>query len=510
MKKIWLIHPVGFYPAVAHQLSDRGIQVAYVLASSQVLGLFSDLTSDSIKHLFLDAASRRLPEGFEGHVGAPDPAIIDALAESEPIVFQMLGRINYPRLAIHDLRRVYFDYVALWCRILERSRPDAVLFHMQPPMGVDYVLYLLCQHMGIRTLIVEITSIPDLMILMERIELMPEPAAENLSVFKSSDGMSGELLSPTYYDANNQAFEDVRKRRLTRLDSVRDIVGCAIRAAHEVIQHPLRALKSSQSSLFALNRRMPTRLEYVMLDIVYAFRMYRLRDFYESRTAEPDLGTNYVYFALHFQPERSTVPMGLTFGDQLLALSVVADCLPPGWLVYVKEHPRQFHQENVRGSMARSRDFYNSLLSIRPDRVRLVSINTPSDSLIRNSRCVGTIAGTTGWEAIRSGVPVMAFGAPWYMNCPGVLQVGTMEQCRQAMAHIQAGAKVDPNTVDAFIEWLRSAAGFPGYMAERFERVSSLSADENVRSYATAIADRINEGPENTPSSRAAGEVATA
>ena len=509
MKKIWLIHPTGFYPAIVPHFSERGIQVTYVLAQNAVLGRFTNLPVGCIKHLFLDAASRRPPGGLEGSFSAPDPAIINALAESEPLVFQMLGRINYARLAMHDLRRVYFDYIALWCRILEESHPDAVLFHMQPPMGVDYVLYLLCRHLDIRTLIVEITSIPDLMILMETIEQMPEPAAEDLDRYKSSEGMSDELLGPTYYDGNNRAFEDVRKGRLTRLDSARDIFYCAVRAAHEVARNPRKVLRSSGTSLFAFNRRMPTRLEYLMLDVMHAFHMYGLRDFYESHTAEPDLTANYFYFALHFQPERSTVPMGLTFGDQLLALGMIADCLPPGWLIYVKEHPRQFHQENVRGSMARSREFYDTLLRIRPDRVRLVTINTPSDALIRNSRCVATVAGTTGWEALRAGVSVMAFGAPWYMNCPGVFTVKTMDHCRKAMERIQSGETVDLGQVSAFIEWLRREAGFPGFVAERFGKVSNISVDENARSYAEAIASRLGASREHARSTRQSDEIAT-
>ncbi len=109
MKKIWLIHPTGFYPAIVPHFSERGIQVTYVLAQNAVLGRFTNLPVGCIKHLFLDAASRRPPGGLEGSFSAPDPAIINALAESEPLVFQMLGRINYARLAMHDLRRVYFD-----------------------------------------------------------------------------------------------------------------------------------------------------------------------------------------------------------------------------------------------------------------------------------------------------------------------------------------------------------------------------------------------------------------
>ena len=155
-------------------------------------------------------------------------------------------------------------------------------------------------------------------------------------------------------------------------------------------------------STFGLASKMPTRFEYLCLDLLESIHLYRLRHFYESHTVDPDLGANYVYYPLQFQPERTSIPLGLTFGDQLLALNMLAESLPPGWYVYVKEHPRQFTDNPLKARLGRSRRFYETLVSMDLGKVRLVSISTPSDALIRNSRLVATVAGTAGWEAVRS------------------------------------------------------------------------------------------------------------
>ena len=77
------------------------------------------------------------------------------------------------------------------------------------------------------------------------------------------------------------------------------------------------------------------------------------------------------------------------------------------------------------------------------------------------------------------------------------------------MERIQSGETVDLGQVSAFIEWLRREAGFPGFVAERFGKVSNISVDENARSYAEAIASRLGASREHARSTRQSDEIAT-
>ena len=59
-------------------------------------------------------------------------------------------------------------------------------------------------------------------------------------------------------------------------------------------------------------------------------------------SVKPKLDENFLLFALHFQPERSTMPEGGIFNDQILALKLLSQNIPDNFIIYVKEHPRQF------------------------------------------------------------------------------------------------------------------------------------------------------------------------
>ena len=495
MKRIWILHPQGFYPEIVRLLVDEGIQVTYLCGDPEKLDAFNALPDDCLKHSLWDAIAGKAPAAVAADVGAPDPEIIDRLVASESVVLQMFERMNYAGLSIQDLRRVYFRYVALWSSLLDRARPDALVFHCVPHMGFDYVLYLLCRLRNIRTLMFERTYFPDRMILIERIEQMPKPPADLYEFAEDLNSTIEEKADPNYYDARNRAFEDKRNRRLTKRDLAWDAIQRASLFVLQVGRRPLSMYKRYYCSMYALAPKMPTRLEYLWRDTVDAVYLYRLRDFYESNTTDPDLSSSYIYYPLQFQPERTSIPMGLTFADQLLGLRLLVECLPSDWYVYVKEHPRQHTDNPVRGSLGRSRQFYESLAQLTSGRVRLVSVNASSETLLRNSRCVATVAGTAGWQALRAGVPAIVFGAPWYVNCPGVFQVSSSAQCRSALGQISSGEAVDLNQVQAFTDWMLGEATFPGYLADILEPASSLSPGQNACSYAKAIAKacRVSE-----------------
>ena len=54
-----------------------------------------------------------------------------------------------------------------------------------------------------------------------------------------------------------------------------------------------------------------------------------------------DLSKKYVYFPLHFEPERTTNPDGKEFQDQFIALTKLRQIIPEDIDIVVKEHPTQ-------------------------------------------------------------------------------------------------------------------------------------------------------------------------
>ena len=124
-----------------------------------------------------------------------------------------------------------------------------------------------------------------------------------------------------------------------------------------------------------------------------------------------DLSKKYVYFPLHMQPEMTTSSLGGIYVDQLLAIERLSNILPEGWLIYVKENPRQ--TDYMRGKW-----FYNRLKAIR----KVVFVDPKLDTylLLKNCAFASTVTGTVGWEAITGGKNVLIFGNSWYKCLPGV------------------------------------------------------------------------------------------
>jgi capsule polysaccharide export protein KpsC/LpsZ len=146
----------------------------------------------------------------------------------------------------------------------------------------------------------------------------------------------------------------------------------------------------------------------------------KLKKYYDSLVTEPDFGVPYVIVNLHYQPEMTSSPCGDIFVDQRLCIEVLAKHLPADYLIYVKEHPSQFYAQN-EGHTGRIPQFYDDLLAY--PQVRLLPLHCDPFLLFRNAKAVATVTGTSGWEAMMLGKPVIIFGLAWYEKYAGVLKI---------------------------------------------------------------------------------------
>jgi hypothetical protein len=147
-------------------------------------------------------------------------------------------------------------------------------------------------------------------------------------------------------------------------------------------------------------------------------KIKKINKYHFSLCSKPILTDRYIYLAMHFQPESNTIPEAGIFSDQYLIASALAEHLPDDIdKIYVKEHPFQIKSwpDNLETMHIRSENFYRKLASM--DRVVLIDPFFDSKTLIQNSQAVCTVAGTTGWEALKMGKPAILFGNPWYSAC---------------------------------------------------------------------------------------------
>lgn len=161
---------------------------------------------------------------------------------------------------------------------------------------------------------------------------------------------------------------------------------------------------------------------------------------YEALTQDFDItkatSGPFVVFALHYQPERTTMPEGGWFADQELAIRMISESLPEEWTLLVKEHPSQFRWQ-TEGELARDNGFYDRLAGIPG--VKLVPLDISAITLIEHASAVATITGTIGWEAALRGVPVVTMANTWY-EAPGVtLAAQNASDLAKALVQIKDG-----------------------------------------------------------------------
>ncbi|MGQ0741562.1 MAG: hypothetical protein ACT4OG_04610 [Alphaproteobacteria bacterium] len=142
------------------------------------------------------------------------------------------------------------------------------------------------------------------------------------------------------------------------------------------------------------------------LKILYApFYWLLERLFARTRTE----GT--VLLALHVQPEATPDYVAIHWADQLRLAEDVADSLPPGMRLFVKEHPDFFC---IRPPWR----FIKLLL--RPN-VSLAPRKADLRAMLPKLDCLVTIAGTAALEATRFGTPTVIYSNAYIRELPNVV-----------------------------------------------------------------------------------------
>ncbi|MGF1592778.1 MAG: hypothetical protein ACFCUW_05830 [Kiloniellaceae bacterium] len=112
------------------------------------------------------------------------------------------------------------------------------------------------------------------------------------------------------------------------------------------------------------------------------------------------LPERFVLFALHKEPEASTMVKAPEFNHQLAIIDLVARSLPAGFLLLVKE--------SMVSLGYRSEGFYETLAAY--PNVRLAMPDLRASDLLDQAAGAVVITGTVGLEAARLGLPVFSFG----------------------------------------------------------------------------------------------------
>ena len=141
----------------------------------------------------------------------------------------------------------------------------------------------------------------------------------------------------------------------------------------------------------------------------------------------------FIYFPLHYQPERTTVPEAGLWRNQLyLAKQLSEFCVNSNTnlSLVVKEHPRQWVGD-PRGFLSRSPDFYQALLAL-PSTI-LAPRDFDSQTLLSRASVVVTPNGSSAWEALSYGTPSLTTALTWHSQCQASPSLGIHEPLEDAL-----------------------------------------------------------------------------
>jgi hypothetical protein len=352
--------------------------------------------------------SRNIWEFLLGNIPAV-PKDADALIRYESFYrnyFQtyhvMIARRGLYFADLHEVTNEFSLAYHYFSCLLKQGPVDMMLFANMPHEGPDFILYNLAKLAGIKTLICYQTLFPD--------KFYTVTSIEDFGEFATTPGVLGGTEVPLdrgYYQQSVNMDGLIRPEISEPTGvSVRAMQACRAFFAGPVrmLKNPWRSLKDGVRRILVNDSEPNLRNAYMRQTREHALNMESV----DSLIAEHE---KIAYFPLHLQPELTTSTFGGVFQDQLYAIELLSSALGEGWLILVKENPKQTYFQ-------RRKLFFRRLRGM--DNVRLVQSTYSTYKLMRRARFVATISGTACWEAIKGGKKCLIFGKAWFSRLPGV------------------------------------------------------------------------------------------
>ncbi|MAB80219.1 MAG: hypothetical protein CMJ89_12775 [Planctomycetes bacterium] len=332
----------------------------------------------------------------------PPRDLVERLAPVEVTCLKMMDRHSknpFKPRQYEFRKRAYLAQLSYAYGLLIEHRFDRVVFSNLPHNVFDYALHALCLELGIETSFFYQIQVKDCYL--HAIEI--DQLYAQLQAYLEDHEVAEDVPLPQHLEAEiSDRLGEGKPFYMTNK-------GLSL----------WQRIYRKQKRLFRV---------YTYTQTVFATRGYLAYLRVPKVNRIPD--EPFVYFALHYQPEATTSPMGGIFVDQYYAVLMIARALPQGYKVVVKEHPRQRFWQRFPENYA--------LLANEP-KVVFVSQRTSSAELTRKAAIIAPITGTVGWEALFQGKPVMLFGEAFYESLPGVMRVNSQEDIRTMLELYQEG-----------------------------------------------------------------------
>lgn len=405
-----------------------------------------------------------------------DEGLIQSLSSCESYVLRMMDRMDPLHSKSYDFRKnLYLKHLQYWNNFLDSKKITHFIAINVPHEMQDFIIYSLCKHKHITTLIFYQSSVPDASFLINDFMTGPFYLKEKYDQIRRAHGETSPVILQDYLE---QHFVEKSDPHL-RVAAPFYMAGNRkqILEAHTkkyILFRFLQKLKQYLKDRTTTNISWYDFIKISFKKFIARQRLLKndrsLWEKYKSLCSDPDYTKPYIYVALHYQPECTTSPMGGVFVDQLLMVKILSASAPSDMLLFIKEHPAQ-------RSQARHESFYSSLLKL--PNVQLIDVNIPTTTLITHSRAIATVTGTVGWEGLFFEKPILMFGRFFYQYAPGVYKITSQAECQLAIEQIQTKPSHTLHDLRCFLRAVQETS-IKGYVDPAFIKVSNVSETENT------------------------------
>jgi len=430
LKRLWQRHKIDFCAAVGVKPNEG-----------------DDVVLDKPLISHHDALFARY-QGLEGNFEAEiDRRSYELFSPFEGETLRMMDRLHFrgPKYPFHDCfdtrRTMFLRHCLFWKYFLKESEITHVLFNGLPHEVYTFVLYKVAKILEIPTLILH---------------------PEKVGLSRKSDGIFYGLYPQKTMHQNlfyvSTSIEDIGIWDLSReigrasqdlnTEILRgDPFSRIVKESEDAHTQSTRIIRHSSFLRFFSELKNKSKRPR---EIYLFFRRSTLsglqkREHLKISKGSENLQNSVIYF-LPYQPEESSSPRAGIFVEQFFTIKCVADSLPDGWTLRVREHPDQYGRRRPR-----PKGFLREISEI--SRVSIVPLDETVNQSFSNVQAAVAIAGTSCIEAWLRKIPLLLFGEMFLKKAPGVFFIETKDDIRKAFGTIQNGNQISQNEIDDFVSW---------------------------------------------------------
>lgn len=318
----------------------------------------------------------------------------------------MIDRVNIEPLSTWQ-KNYYINLIfSYWSDYFKKNKLSSIFFVSTPHFPWDYALYLLAKKQKIKVNIICRPRIDNALFIYSDINNILKSSIDSkisqksyfLKKFQTNKLLYSEL---TEYSKNKNRY----KFNIT-FKKFKNLKGIFLSWFSPIVD---------ENYYFGLN---------LFKFFIFKFKRIICKNKYKkwikkNMITENNIKKNFVIFFLQVRPERTLMPEGGFFYNQIDAIKILSDILPKNYQILVKEHPLMFsdtfYKPDIRLLNFHKLEDYLQINNV--SKVKFLDYNLNTNKLMNKAKLVVSLTSSLNWESLLINKPSFSFGETWHSLC---------------------------------------------------------------------------------------------